>query len=219
MLAGISHDLRTPLARLRLEAELSVKDPNALRAMADDIDALDRLIDKFADYARPSGRVSQRVALREVVLRAQTLVEGAPAPRQARLHVQVDVAATLAVQGDATDLLRVLHNLLENAARYAVPPGGGPARVEVQACRRGAWVDLTVRDHGPGVPESQLPQLTTAFFRGNGARTEAAGAGLGLAIVERAVRRMGGGLRFRPAPGGGLLVHIRLPVAEVPDGD
>lgn len=213
MLAGISHDLRTPLARLRLEAELSVQDPQALQAMAADIDALDRLIDKFTDYARPGQVKWQAVALRDVVERAADLVHGAGPCAPPRLHLAADIPESLTILGDATDLLRVMHNLLENAARYAQQPGGGPAQVELQGRRHGAWVDVSIRDHGPGVPEWQLPRLTTAFFRGNGARTEAAGAGLGLAIVEKAVLRMGGSLRFRLAPGGGLLAQLRLQAA------
>lgn len=214
MLAGISHDLRTPLARLRLEAELSVKDPQALQAMAADIDALDRLIDKFTDYARPGHVDWQTVPLRDVVDRAAALVQGADPAAPPRLDLQLDITEPMAALADPTDLLRVVHNLLENAARYATPASRGPARVELQARRHGAWLDISVRDHGPGVPEWQLSRLTTAFFRGNGARTEAAGAGLGLAIVERAVHRMGGSLRFRQAPGGGLLAQIRLQAAS-----
>jgi two-component system osmolarity sensor histidine kinase EnvZ len=214
MLAGISHDLRTPLARLRLEAELSVRDPQALQAMAADIEVLDRLIDKFTDYARPGPRAWEVIALHGVVERAQELVCGSGPGGEDRLHLTLDMPPSLAVWGDRTDLLRVMHNLLENAARYASPPGGGPARVEVQARRVGAWIDLTVRDHGPGVPEAQLPRLTTAFFRGNGARTGVAGAGLGLAIVDQAVHRMGGSLKLRTAAGGGLLAHLRLPAGD-----
>jgi two-component system osmolarity sensor histidine kinase EnvZ len=76
--------------------------------------------------------------------------------------------------------------------------------------RAGAWVILTVRDHGPGVAPEKLHQLTTPFFRGDAARTAATGAGLGLAIVEKALLRMGGSLELNNAPDGGLLAHVRL---------
>jgi two-component system osmolarity sensor histidine kinase EnvZ len=67
-----------------------------------------------------------------------------------------------------------------------------------------------VRDTGPGVPPAKLPQLTTPFFRGDAARTAATGAGLGLAIVEKAMQRMGGSLEMNNAPDGGFIVHLRL---------
>lgn len=215
MLAGLSHDLRTPLARLRLEAELSVPDPQARALMADDIDTLDRLIGKFADYARPDQRHWEPVPLRLAVEHAAatfdvgsiTSLGTAPA---STLRLSVDVDPTLTVMGDATELLRVLRNLLQNAARHGRLPGQTAARVSVRARRQRAWVHLEVRDHGPGVPPAQLARLTTPFFRGDAARTGAPGSGLGLAIVEQAVRRMDGSVQVRNAPDGGLEVQLRL---------
>ena len=215
MLAGLSHDLRTPLARLRLEAELSVPDPQARALMADDIDTLDGLIGKFADYARPDQRQWEPVPLRLAVEHAAATFDvgrvsspgAAPSPA-VRLTVEVDPSLT--VMGDATELLRVLRNLLQNAARHGRQPGETAARVSFRARRQCAWVDLEVRDHGPGVPPAQLARLTTPFFRGDAARTGALGSGLGLAIVEQAVRRMDGSLSLRNASEGGLVVLLRL---------
>ncbi|WP_272880671.1 ATP-binding protein, partial [Escherichia coli] len=76
--------------------------------------------------------------------------------------------------------------------------------------RHGAWVELRVRDHGPGVPADRLARLTTPFYRGDAARTAASGAGLGLAIVEKSVQRLGGQLTISNAEGGGLLTVLRL---------
>ncbi len=84
------------------------------------------------------------------------------------------------------------------------------AEVLVSHVRAGAWVILTVRDNGPGVAPEKLGQLTTPFFRGDAARTAATGAGLGLAIVEKALLRMGGSLELNNAPEGGLMAHVRL---------
>ncbi len=204
MLAGISHDLRTPLARLRLEAEMSVADEQARIYMAQDIDQLDAIINKFMDYARPSELQLQPLVLGELVEReAQAFRD----PGQIRIEVQLP--PELRVWADETELGRVLLNLFENARRYGHAPGEA-ARVEVSAQTSGSWVQLSVRDHGPGVPPDKLAHLTTPFFRGDAARTAATGAGLGLAIVEKSVQRLGGELELSHAEGGGLLTQIRL---------
>ena len=80
----------------------------------------------------------------------------------------------------------------------------------VTYARTGPWVILSVRDHGPGVDPKKIAQLTTPFFRGDAALTAATGAGLGLAIVEKAVQRMGGTFEITNAAEGGLIAHIRL---------
>jgi two-component system osmolarity sensor histidine kinase EnvZ len=104
----------------------------------------------------------------------------------------------------------VFLNLFENARRYGRGTDTGVAEVRSRYVRAGPWVILTVRDHGPGVAPEKLAQLTTPFFRGDAARTAATGAGLGLAIVEKAMLRMGGSLELANAPDGGLMAHLRL---------
>ncbi|MGA1315343.1 MAG: ATP-binding protein [Rubrivivax sp.] len=205
MLAGISHDLRTPLARLRLEAEMSVADPQALRHMAADIDQLDSLIDKFADYARTFTPPPMPVDLNAL---AERVVAGLV--KSERLTLSLRVPEGLWVMADAVDLSRVLQNLLENAARYGRRAEQPASRVEVQALAEAQRVHLVVRDHGPGVPASQIDRLTIPFYRGDLARTEASGAGLGLSIVQKAVQRMGGQLHLRNAEGGGFEARITL---------
>jgi len=204
MLAGISHDLRTPLARLRLEAEMSVSDEQARQFMAQDIDQLDAIINKFMDYARPSELQLQPIPLAELVERE---VLGFRDPLQIR--IQTRLPSDLKVWADEIELGRVLLNLFENARRYGHAPDE-PALVEVSHSMSGPWVLLHVRDHGPGVPPDKLARLTTPFFRGDAARTAATGAGLGLAIVEKSVQRLGGQLELGNAEGGGLLTVIRL---------
>jgi two-component system osmolarity sensor histidine kinase EnvZ len=204
MLAGISHDLRTPLARLRLETEMSVADEEARRNMAADIDQLDAIIDKFMDYARPG-----ETQLKPVPLSALVDREIAALRETSEVKVTSKLAIDLMVLADETELGRVFGNLFENARRYARGPDGF-ARVEVTYHREGPWVVVSVRDHGPGVPRDKLPQLTTPFFRGDAARTEATGAGLGLAIVEKAMQRMGGSLELDNAEGGGFVARLRL---------
>jgi len=205
MLAGISHDLRTPLARLRLEAEMSVQDEEAKQNMALDIDQLDAIIDKFMDYARPGESQLTAVHLSSVVDR-----ELAAFRDTSQIRISSRVAIDTKVMADDVELGRVLQNLFENARRYGRSSDTGIARVQVTYARTGPWVILTVRDFGLGADPLKLAQLTTPFFRGDAARTAATGAGLGLAIVEKAVQRMGGSFELLNAPDGGLMAHIRL---------
>jgi two-component system osmolarity sensor histidine kinase EnvZ len=208
MLAGISHDLRTPLARLRLETEMSVSNDEAKRNMALDIEQLDTIIDKFMDYARPGEAEMRPVHLSQLIDR-----EAAPFRDPAEIRINSRVAIDLAAMADDTELGRVFSNLFENARRYGRSTDTGIAVVTLSYARTGPWVVVTVRDQGPGVAPERLSQLTTPFFRGDAARTAATGAGLGLAIVEKSLQRMGGTLELANAPDGGLMVHLRLKLA------
>ncbi len=205
MLAGISHDLRTPLARLRLETEMSVDDDEAKRNMALDIDQLDAIIDKFMDYARPGETRLLPVHLSQLIDREAALFRD---PTQ--INITSRVAIDLVVLADETELGRVFLNLFENARRYGRGTYTGLAEVSVSYVKTGPWAIVTVRDQGPGVAPEKLPQLTTPFFRGDAARTAATGAGLGLAIVDKAMQRMGGTVEIANAKDGGLMVHLRL---------
>ena len=205
MLAGISHDLRTPLARLRLETEMSVGNEEAKRNMALDIEQLDAIIDKFMDYARPGETENRPVHLSQLVDR-----EAQPFRDPKEIRISSRLAIDLAVMADDTELGRVFANLFENARRYGRSTDTGIAVVNVSYVKTGPWVIITVRDHGPGVAPEKLGQLTTPFFRGDAARTAATGAGLGLAIVEKSMQRMGGTLDLSNAPDGGLVARLRL---------
>ena len=209
MLAGISHDLRTPLARLRLETEMSVADEEAKHNMALDIDQLDAIIDKFMDYARPGETDLHAVHVSQLIDREASVFRE---PSQIKVNSRLPI--DLKVMADETELGRVFQNLFENARRYGRGTYTGIAEVSVSAVKTGSWVIISVRDHGPGVPPEKLPQLTTPFFRGDAARTAATGAGLGLAIVDKAMLRMGGTLELANAPDGGLVAHLRLHRAD-----
>ena len=205
MLAGISHDLRTPLARMRLETELSVADEEARRNMVADIEQLDAIIDKFMDYARPGEVELVPVHVATVVDKAISQFRDTQ-----RIRISSKLPIDTRVMADETELGRVLTNLFENARRYGRNTYTGVTNVEVSYARVGSWVVLSVRDHGPGVAAEKLAELTTPFFRGDAARTAATGAGLGLAIVEKALQRMGGDFELANAAGGGLVAHIKL---------
>lgn len=205
MLAGISHDLRTPLARLRLETELSVSDAEARANMVSDIEQLDAIINKFLDYARPGSVTLQPVSLNQ-------MVETCLTPMRKRDDMQFKVALQdgLVVLADPVELQRIIDNLLQNAARYGKSVDSGVAMVDISARSQDNNVLLRIRDHGTGVAPEHLKQLTTPFFRGEAARTSANGTGLGLAIVEKTISRMDGTFDLSNANSGGLCANIRL---------
>jgi two-component system osmolarity sensor histidine kinase EnvZ len=205
MLAGISHDLRTPLARLRLETEMSVADADAREHMAADIDQLDAIIDKFLDYARPDHAELKPVSLNDVIEACLYAVQD-----HGDIKINLDITRALYVMADEVELARVISNLLENARRYGKTPETGIAVVDIAAKARNEWVLLKVRDHGMGVAPEALPNLVKPFFRGDAARTAATGAGLGLAIVDKTVQRMGGIFALSNTTSGGLAAHIKL---------
>ena len=208
MLAGISHDLRTPLARLRLETEMSVEDPDARDHMVADIAQLDQIIDKFLDYARPDDVDFKPVPLRDVVDACRYAVQD-----YEDVRITLDMQPELAVMADETELKRVMSNLIENARRYGKTPASGIADITIAAQAHNDAVLIKVRDHGAGVAPALLSQLTKPFFRGDVARTSAAGAGLGLSIVAKNIERMGGTFALTSTPGRGLAAHIRMPRA------
>ncbi|MDR5811702.1 ATP-binding protein [Caballeronia sp. LZ019] len=199
MLAGISHDLRTPLARLRLETEMSPSDEATKLAMIDDIEQMDMIIGRFLDYARPMQRMPEAVDL--------SMIAGELAARfQADdgVVMRTDLAPGAIIEGDPTDARRVVGNLLENARKYGRSERDDIARITLQTRVVHGRVELSVMDEGGGIPDDQVGLITRPFYRVNTARTQANGTGLGMAIVQRLVTRQRGTLRLRnrtPLPG------------------
>ena len=210
MLAGISHDLRTPLARLRLETEMSVADDVARNHMVSDLEQLDGIIDKFLDYARPTDQQHLRpIALNDVIEACVLAVL-----QTDDFKVRLDLPADFHVMGDEVELTRVMANLVENARKYGKSVITGITQLDIAVRERDGWVMVKVRDHGAGVPEDTLKHITKPFFRGDIARTAATGAGLGLAIVEKTIQRLGGSFTLHNSSTGGLAANIRLPSAK-----
>ena len=204
VLAGISHDLRTPLTRLRLEAEMSMVDEAARQAMVDDIEQMDAILGQFLDYARGS---DEAVAPEDVNL----LLQQAAQSNQRAFGVQPvmrldEDLPPLPLRRKA--LLRALANLIDNARKY----GGG--QIELVSRRAAAHIVVEVADRGPGIPPEAAERLKRPFTRLDAARSNIEGTGLGLAIVERVVRLHGGRLRLLPRPGGGLIARLELPIAS-----
>jgi two-component system osmolarity sensor histidine kinase EnvZ len=221
MLAGISHDLRTPLARLRLETEMSVSDATARQYMAADIEQMDGIIGKFLDYARPQIASLQPVNVCQLLRQTQQQLAGLD-------DVVIDLqlpTTDVWVQADAVDLQRIMDNLIENARRYGKTEGTDVAKVLVRCQWGETHASIEVIDQGPGVDAGVLANMTQPFFRADTARSQAQGAGLGLAMVARIIGRMHGHLVLQsPVPAiddaheanlpkpCGLLVRLELPV-------
>ncbi|MES2669404.1 MAG: ATP-binding protein [Pseudomonadota bacterium] len=200
MLAGISHDMRTPLARLRyaLALEDHGVDAAARDGMERDIDELDGIVGQFIDYVR-DGRDEP---LETVDLAALLHALVADEARQGRAW-QLSSPVVARLGGRPLALRRALANLFDNAARH----GAAPFQVEL-AADGGDW-RLTVADRGPGVPEAALSGFGRPFHRVDSARG-GSGSGLGLASVARVAALHGGGLILRNRDGGGLEALLRL---------
>lgn len=195
VLAGISHDLRTPLARLRLAAEMSADD--ALRDdMAKDIEQINTLLGQFLDYAR--GDTGEQA---EQCDPAQ-LLHDILAPYG---EVTLDCAALPPCRLRQRALYRAIGNLLDNARKYA------PGEISVHAEMAAGHLQIDVADRGPGIPPSEVDRLKRPFTRHDEARGGPPGTGLGLAIVNRVAQVHGGRLDLLPRNGGGLTARLSLP--------
>src|SRR5450830_1155309 len=214
ILAGISHDLRTPLTRMQLEVEMADLSQDAREGMQSDIAQMDAIIGQFLDYAKPTEASSfVPVNISELLADVARAAERIPSMR-----VRTDIEPDVTVMGNETDLRRVFNNVVENARRYGATPGASYTEIDL-ACHartiagaKRAVIEL--EDHGPGVPAAQIEQLLKPFTRLDTARGQANGAGLGLAIVERVVMRHNASLMVRNRDGGGL--HIEFAMAVVP---
>ncbi|MFZ2525314.1 MAG: ATP-binding protein, partial [Candidatus Ferrigenium altingense] len=175
VLAGISHDLRTPLARVRLAAELST-DESLREGLVADVEQMDAVIRQFLDYARLDE--SETAVLTDLQALMQKTAQ--PFAAQARLTLDLQPVPPLAVR--PLLLKRALANLLDNAVKY----GGG--ELTVQLGQDGNRVIMSVADRGAGIPAAQREAAKRPFMRLESARSDATGSGLGLAIVERAAR-------------------------------
>jgi two-component system osmolarity sensor histidine kinase EnvZ len=204
LLAGVSHDLRTPLARLRLGVEMGAQDASTRAGMVADIEEMDRVIGQFLDFARSEAAI----VLESADLNA---IVAASVDRYARAGHRVNFAAGALprLQLKPTAISRLVANLLDNALAY------GAAPVEVTTTVVGSQVHLDVTDRGPGIDPSDVERLKQPFTRASEARARAdgaAGAGLGLAIVERIARIHGGQFDLLPRDGGGTLARVTLPL-------
>lgn len=214
-IADAAHELRTPLAAVRLQAQVArqTRDADdgdaALVHLLDGVERASRLVEQLLRMARLEHEGTRLacvpVHLDEVCKR---VVATMSTPAEARcIDLGVTDCTPMAVQGDADSLATMLGNLVDNAIRYT-PPGG---RVDVTLHADAGSAVLRVIDNGPGIPPAERQRVFERFYRLAGA--DVPGSGLGLAIVDDVVRLHHGSTALHDAPGGGLAVEVRLPLA------
>ncbi|MBS4076992.1 sensor histidine kinase [Pseudomonas rustica] len=199
MLGAVSHDLRTPLSRLKLRLE-NISDEKLQGQMRQDLDDMIGMLDATLTYLHEQ-RTSEALQLMDVQALVESLCENA---EDQGADVQVSGhCAPLPVQPMA--LRSCLNNLMDNALRYA-----GQARIELQDQRE--QLLIRVIDHGPGIAADKREAVFEPFYRLEGSRNRnSGGVGLGMTIAREAAQRLGGQLNLEETPGGGLTAIIRLP--------
>jgi len=198
MLMGVSHDLRSPLTRIRVAADLLDAQTPLRELIVRNVEHADVIIESFLSYVRTDAEhVQDTVDLSAVAGSAARLAELPPA----QMHVEPGVG----VRGNATMLHRLISNLLDNAARHGAPP----VSLSLAIDRRTRQALLVIEDHGPGIADAQ--RMMQPFERGDASRSQG-GAGLGLAIVSRIVERHGGTVEASTAARGGTRILVRLPL-------
>jgi two-component system osmolarity sensor histidine kinase EnvZ len=204
MLAGISHDLNTPLTRIKLQ--LALMDESAdVAALRADVADMERMLDEYLEFARGEG--GEKPAATDI---ADMLQQAAVAARRAqharpdRVSLHAPEPVTLTVKHNA--LKRCIGNLIDNALKYA-------DRVEIALVRRPASVEILVDDDGPGIPPARYEEAFRPFHRlDEGRNLQIGGVGLGLAIARDIVRAHGGDVILSKSPLGGLRATVRLPI-------
>ncbi|HWH84083.1 MAG TPA: ATP-binding protein [Burkholderiaceae bacterium] len=209
MLAGVSHDLRTPLAKLRLGVEILAdrSEPELTASMNRSVEEMDAIIGQFLDFARSDE--AEPIAPGDLDALAR---EAAAASADHGRTIELALRAPPPVPMRGRAIRRCVGNLIENAFRH----GRAPVRVSTGGDAAFAWIE--VDDAGDGIAPDQVDTLKQPFQRAHDARSGAPGAGLGLAIVERIVRAHGGRLELLPRAPHGLRARISLPLASPPAG-
>jgi len=199
MLAGVSHDLRTPLTRMRLQLEM-LGDDVATADLKADITEMEHMLDGYLAFARGEGTedpvpVDLTAQLHEVASQARR--------RGGAVDLHTEGALTASLR--PTAFKRCLTNLVDNAIQYA-------DHVSVRAGQRGDGIEITIDDDGPGIPEDQREEVFKPFYRIEGSRNPGTGGvGLGLTLVRDVIRGHGGDISLDDSPNGGLRVRLKVP--------
>ncbi|EPO6562911.1 ATP-binding protein [Acinetobacter baumannii] len=199
MLAGISHDLRTPLTRIRLTAEM-LPDEFLREGLVYDVDDMDAILNQFISYMRDGSDEELKDTNINILLQ-ELVVQFKP------LDIRFNMQDVPIIPARSLSLKRLIANLINNAKRYGAEP------IELSAKVENEHILITVADHGEGIPEDQIEELMQPFVRGNSART-IQGSGLGLAIVKRIVDIHQGEIQIHNREQGGLEVIISLPIPK-----
>ena len=214
LLAGVSHDLRTPITRLRLEVELAPLSDDTREAMCSDLDQMENIVKQFMAYVREGNQPL------EVVNFSQTVLDAIASSRMQNandVQMTAEVDPNLEIRANPTDISRAVQNLIVNAGKY----GRSKKELKLKILRinislkhnkKRNLAELTVSDDGPGLPEDQFERVLRPFERGDQARGNTTGSGLGLSIVERAARAAGGSVRLSQNIPNGLSIHVSIPL-------
>ena len=199
MLAGVSHDLRTPLTRMKLQTAMMEPGPD-IEALKGDIADMERMINAYLDFARgQGGEQAVRTDLREMLERIVSGIRRQGAP------VELETSGDLSVQVRPVAFERALDNIVGNARKYA-------SHIWVSGRRAEDGIEIRVDDDGPGIPEDQYEEMFKPFVRGEPSRNPSTGGvGLGLPIAQDVVLSHGGQIGLARSERGGLKVVIRIP--------
>jgi len=219
--ATVSHEFRTPLTAMRHLTEMleeggtpSDRLAQYYRALAHETRRLHRLVENLLDFGRiESGRRTYALEKTDAFTAVAQIVEEFRHSGAASQH-QLEIAPvdqTFRIYADREALALALRNLLDNAVKYS--PAASPISIGVR--ERGRFVDISVKDRGPGIPRNEQRRVLRRFVRGSAARAlDVKGTGIGLAIIDRIVRAHGGRIEIESEPGTGSIFTIALPRAE-----
>jgi two-component system, OmpR family, osmolarity sensor histidine kinase EnvZ len=200
MLAGVSHDLRTPLTRMKLSLALLPESPES-KELADDVTDMERMIEGYLAFARGEGDEETSVVDLSEIL--EEVVAGA---RRDTADVELSWEGDMQVELRPLAVKRCLTNLLSNALRHGT-------RAELRAVRGRTAVEISVDDDGPGIPPERYEDVFRPFYRLDESRNvDTGGVGLGLTIARDVARSHGGDVSLAPSPLGGLCVVVRIPL-------
>ncbi len=200
MLAGISHDLRTPLTRMKLQLAM-LGEEDATRELRGDVQQMEHMIQEYLDFVRgEGGEEAVRVELADLL---RDVVEDY---RRSGTGVVLGEMAPITMDIRVTAFRRMMHNLIDNALRYS-------KHCEISLRKTVNYCEVLVDDEGPGIPEEKREEMFRPFTRLDTSRNlKTAGVGLGLTIARDIVQAHGGNISLESSPAGGLRVVIRLPL-------
>lgn len=200
MLAGVSHDLRTPLTRMKLSLAMLPDSPET-RELADDVDDMQRMIEGYLAFARGEG--DEDPVLTDL---SEILEEVAAGARRDNAGLDLGWTGDMTIEVRPMAMKRCLTNIVSNALRYA-------KHVKVEAVRGRTSIEITVDDNGPGIPADKYEDVFRPFFRLDESRNaDTGGVGLGLSIARDVARSHGGEVTLAASPFGGLRVIVRIPL-------
>lgn len=199
-LAGVSHDLRTPLSRLRLGLEMLPAPPGVREGLENDIHDINTVVEQFMHFAQDESAEERETVDLNLMVR-----DAANRAQRTGAAVALELATIPPISLRPIAIKRLLANLIDNARTHA------PGEITLVTSASASHVTISVMDRGMGIPEHEVAHLKQPFTRRDHARSGSSGAGLGLAIVERIARMHGGHFDLLPRVGGGLEARVTMP--------